>query len=77
MKGREVMAISVKYGRLNIDKVGEEEPVFIIRAQDRLAEPVIRMYQALAESHDLPIAGEIDRVLDDFRKWSGKRKIPD
>lgn len=71
------MAISMKYGKVNIGKVGDEEPVFIIRAQDRLAVSAIRMYQALAESHDLPLAGDIDRVMDDFRKWSGKRKIPD
>ena len=47
------MAISGKYGRLNIPRIGEEEPVFVLRAQDRLAEPAIEMYR---------LAGERSRV---------------
>lgn len=30
------MAISGKYGKLSIPKVGADEPVFILRAQDKL-----------------------------------------
>ena len=37
------MALSGKYGKLNIPRIGEEEPVFILRAQDRLAEFAIEM----------------------------------
>lgn len=37
------MALSGKYGKLNIPRVGEEEPVFILRAQDRLAEFAMEM----------------------------------
>ena len=44
------MAISGKYGKLNIPKVGDDEPVFILRAQDRPAEAAIQMYQTLAAS---------------------------
>ena len=32
------MAVSGKYGKLDIPKIGEDEPVFILRAQDKLAE---------------------------------------
>lgn len=31
------MAISGKYGKVHIPKIGEKEPVFILRAQDQLA----------------------------------------
>jgi hypothetical protein len=36
------MALSRRYSKLNIPRVGEE-PVFILRAQDRLAEFAIEM----------------------------------
>ncbi|UCD78894.1 MAG: hypothetical protein JSW26_26415 [Desulfobacterales bacterium] len=36
------MAISGKYGKLDIPKIGEDEPVFILRAQDRLAQGMER-----------------------------------
>lgn len=71
------MAISKKYGTLTVSKVEDEEPVFIIRAQDRLAVPAIQMYKALAESHDLELAGELEGVIEDFRQWKGKTKMPD
>ena len=29
------MAISTKYGKVDIPKIGSDEPVFILRAQDR------------------------------------------
>jgi len=45
------MAISGKYGKVEVPGVGEDEPVFILRAQDRLALAAIKMYGALAESH--------------------------
>ena len=45
------MAISGKYGKLHIPRIGEEEPVFILRAQDQLAVYAIEMYQLLAASH--------------------------
>jgi len=32
------MALSRKHGKLNIPRLGEEGPVVILRAQDRLAE---------------------------------------
>ena len=71
------MALSGKYGKLDIPKIASEEPVFILRAQDALATTVIRMYQLLAESHGRPLAMELDKQIDAFRKWQGKRKMPD
>jgi hypothetical protein len=71
------MALSGKYGKLDIPKIAAEEPVFIIRAQDALAPIAIRMYQLLVESRGRPLAGELDRQIDSFRKWHGSRKMPD
>ncbi len=71
------MALSGKYGKLNIPKIASEEPVFILRAQDALAATAIRMYQLLAESHGRPLSVELDRQIETFRKWQGNRKMPD
>jgi hypothetical protein len=71
------MALSGKYGKLNIPRVGEEEPVFILRAQDRLAEPAIEIYQLLAASHGRPIADAVQKEVERFRQWPGSKKMPD
>jgi hypothetical protein len=71
------MALSAKYGKLAIPKIDEEEPVFVLRAQDRLAEAAINMYKALAVSHGSPVAKDIEKVIDAFQQWKGPKKIPD
>ena len=71
------MALSGKYGRLAIPKVGDDEPVFVLRAQDKLAETAIEMYRTLAASHGLPLAGKVQKEIDSFRQWKGSRKMPD
>jgi flavorubredoxin len=71
------MAISEKYGKVAIPKIGDDEPVFIIRAQDKLAEPTIEMYRALVASHGSSLAEDLQKVIDAFRRWSGIKKIPD
>lgn len=71
------MALSGKYGRLDIPGVGEDEPVFILRAQDRLAEPGIEMYRLLVASHGCPVAESLQKEIDSFRRWSGTKKMPD
>jgi hypothetical protein len=71
------MAISGKYGKLTIPRVGEEEPVFILRAQDRLAEPAIEMYRLLAASHSSQVTSALQKEIDRFSKWKGNKKLPD
>ncbi len=71
------MAISGKYGKIDIPKIGEDEPIFIMRAQDRLANSAIEMYRALVASHGSPLAGDLQREIDAFRGWTGSKKIPD
>ena len=71
------MAISGKYGKLNIPKIGEDEPVFILRAQDRLAQGIIKIYKVLVESHESAFGKQLDEEIERFKNWSGTRKMPD
>lgn len=71
------MALSGKYGRLDVPRVGTDEPIFILRAQDKLAEPAIEMYRQLAASHGCEIAHALQGEIDSFRQWQGKKKLPD
>jgi hypothetical protein len=71
------MAISSKYGNIKIDKIGDQEPVFIIRAQDKLAAPIIEIYKVLALSHGCQIANTLSAELERFISWKGRKKLPD
>ena len=71
------MAISGKYGRVDIPKIGADEPVFILRAQDKLAEAMIEIYRTIVAAHDSPMAGDLKKEIERFRGWSGTRKMPD
>lgn len=71
------MAVSEKYGKVSIPNVGNDEPVFILRAQDRLALPAIEIYKLLAESSDADVASRLEGQIEAFRHWGGKRKNPD
>jgi flavorubredoxin len=71
------MAISTKYGKIDIPKIADDEPVFILRAQDRLAEHAIDMYRSLAASHGSAVVEKIQTAIDDFSSWSGSKKLPD
>jgi len=71
------MAISGKYGNVSISRIGTDEPVFILRAQDKLAEPAIEMYRLLAASHGCKLADTLGKEVESFKKWSGTKKMPD
>ncbi len=71
------MAVSGKYGKVDIPHIGEDEPVFILRAQDRLAETAISIYRSLAQSHGAEVADGVEREIDLFKSWEGRRKLPD
>lgn len=71
------MAVSTKYGKVDILKIGGDEPVFILRAQDKLAEATIGMYQILAASHGSKLADSLDREIEAFQRWQGAKKLPD
>lgn len=71
------MAVSGKYGKIDIPNVDPEEPVFVLRAQDQLAEAVLEVYRVLAASHQTPNAGQMDEEVVRFRNWPGMKKMPD
>ena len=71
------MAVSVKYGRLDIPRVASDEPVFILRAQDRLAETAVEMYRLLAASHGSNVIDSMGKEIESFRNWEGNKKLPD
>jgi hypothetical protein len=71
------MAVSGKYGAIEIGQIGKDEPIFILRAQDELAEYAIEMYELLAVSHKCTIADSIQQEVERFRKWKGVKKLPD
>jgi hypothetical protein len=71
------MAISGKYGKIDIPRIGADEPVFILRAQDRLAQGVVEIYKVLVASHGSALAKQLDEEIERFREWSGPKKLPD
>ena len=71
------MAISSKYGRIDIPSIADDEPVFVLRAQDRLAGHAIDMYRCLADSHGSAVIQTIQSVIEDFDSWGGSKKLPD
>jgi hypothetical protein len=77
LEGGKIMAISGKYGKVHIPKIGEEEPVFIFRAQDQLAMYAIEMYQLLSASHGASVSRSLDDEITSFKHWQGRKKMPD
>jgi hypothetical protein len=71
------MAVSGKYGNVFISKIGEEEPIFILRAQDQLAARAIEMYRDLAAKNGLPLAESLQKEIEVFRSWGGPKRMPD
>lgn len=70
------MAVSERYGRLDIPSVGEDEPVFILRARDILAEDAIKMYKLLAEAHGCHLGEAVERQIRAFDDWAGEKALP-
>ena len=70
------MALSRTYGKLDIPMIAENEPVFILRGQDSLAESAIQMYRLLAEAHGCRVAEPLAEEIGNFKQWSGERRLP-
>jgi hypothetical protein len=50
-------------------KIEAEEPVVILCARDKLAEPGIKMYRLLAASHGCHLTKTLQKEIDGFRQW--------
>ena len=71
------MAVSGKYGKLDIPNIEGDEPIFILRAQDRLTEALLEVYRVLVQFHETPNADQMDEEIVRFRNWPGIKKMPD
>ena len=79
------MAIDAKYGRVTVEKVrrvpiGEDEPVFLFRAQDELLPDVLEHYHALCKQAGSPeehLDG-IYEAMDRIESWqaSNPARVP-
>lgn len=72
------MALLEKYGRLDIPRIGEEEPVSILRPQNELTEPTIEMYRLLAAAYRAhQLAQALQKEFDRLRQWHDIKELPD
>lgn len=72
------MAVSGKYGEVITEKgeIGKTEPVFVVRAQDRFAGPVIEYYESLcgvygSSPDHLDGLRAARRVVEDWQSVNG------
>jgi hypothetical protein len=73
------MAIEGKYGRIDVPGIPDDEPIFIFRAQDRLAEKVVRSYAgllSLLHQDRKEMIAAVMEAADRMKQWPVK-KTPD
>lgn len=67
-----------QHGQGCLGKADDDEPIFILRAQDALAADLVELWAIRAQAadctHDKVL--EAHRLADDMRRWP-KRKNPD
>lgn len=73
------MAFNPKYGQVKVEKksIPDDEPVFLLRAQDSLASQAVRHYAELRRRHgDEEGAAHCEAVARMMEAWPDK-KMPD
>ena len=69
------------YNRIQdpLNKIGEDEPVFLLRAKDKFAPDVVDEWADRVASHDIELAVSIHKFADHMRAWQKENgcKIPD
>lgn len=65
------MAFDKKYGSVDIDGIPDDEPIFIIRAQDKSAPQVVTQYADTAIVNGSPSehAAAARQVAEEMRDW--------
>ncbi len=75
------MTSTMKEGVTSLEKVREDEPVFVLRAQDKLAPEIVREWAYRAHVSGAPIekVREARRIADEMEEWqvANRRKVPD
>lgn len=58
-------------------KVGDDEPIFVLRAQDKLAPLIVELWANLAYLHGLPMAKveEAQALAHLMRRWSQTEQL--
>jgi len=61
-----------------LSKVGKNEPIFVLRAQDKLAPIVVEQWATLAFGTGVPLKKVLGarKLADEMRQWPN-RKLPD
>jgi hypothetical protein len=81
--GGRLMASDRKYGQIEIPGIPDDEPVFVLRAQDKVAYTAISVYQGLAREAGATRAFTegVAEVMREFTEWReanrNKVKTPD
>ncbi len=58
------MAQDLKYGKIDIPGIGDDEPVFVIRGRDECALDVLDAYAAIYEEHVESEDGPKQEIID-------------
>lgn len=70
-----------KYGQVETEhgSIPDDEPVFLLRAQDKCAVPTMVAYysSALKEGATTEFCDDVVQALNRFNEWKGHRKVPD
>lgn len=77
------MAFDSKYGRVELERgnIGENEPVVVFRAQDKLLTQVLNFYLGLCTRAGSPVAhlNKVETTRDEIIEWQKEHftKIPE
>ena len=75
------MTTTKREGVTSFEKAAEDEPVFVLRAQDMLAPEIVREWAYRAQCEGAPIAkcDEARAIANDMEQWqiAHRRKVPD
>lgn len=65
------MGVDNKYGKVTVEKgtIGEDEPVVVFRAKDKLLLDVLRYYRNRCDEAGSP-PGHLDAIWDDMQRVS-------
>ena len=76
------MANALKYGQIEIPNIPEDEPVFVLRAQDILSLPTIAEYRKMCmgagcERTHLAAVDDVHAAIREWQNGDNRIKVPD
>lgn len=72
-----IKSYELKFGTFS--KAADDEPLFVLRAQDKFAPVIIALWAAVAEECGVSAEKVLDAKLcaRSMREWQGDKKTPD